>query len=482
MIPNLSTSAEGAGHLEERDDTFSSLLASVIGGVRPVIEGEMTERKVRSAEVIGIGGLETTERKARNAEVTGIGGLAYGGAAVLWHRGRLQVDVSELARCLGEPAGAITAESAASSVATLAMDPVGSFSVDVCQTAPAAIGPDGAKDLGHYTTTSAPEMPVHSLEAMPRLPELQVPQEKPLATPQPDARDGELDQPTRTGTGRLTPRTDLRTPAKEMKQAQIPSSGERLQSELTRGLWAPDPTVANQDEDLSSEACAHAEKEPCLPRTENTLSAYSHDLSTSGREPLSEHKAVTRVVQVSPSRKIDGLPGQAREADFVVSLGMAQRVAPTVSGVASVEPNAPLEQAPRQRAVVNQVIEAFRSLKHLSAAEMRIRLEPKELGEVWLKVTSRPEGVSASFRVATTEAKQAIQGGLIDLRHELQNRGVHVGQISVQMGLDWQTPQQQHRHEPRRHAQVTVRNERREPGVSVIPKSHLRPGGIDMIA
>jgi hypothetical protein len=94
-------------------------------------------------------------------------------------------------------------------------------------------------------------------------------------------------------------------------------------------------------------------------------------------------------------------------------------------------------RAPDTQRVIDQVLRSFHVIKQGRESEVRIHLEPRELGDVWLRVSSRQGELSADFRVSTEVARSVIQERLGELRQGLMDAGMKVSHLSIGMGLSW---------------------------------------------
>ncbi|MDP2858210.1 MAG: flagellar hook-length control protein FliK [Bacillota bacterium] len=72
-----------------------------------------------------------------------------------------------------------------------------------------------------------------------------------------------------------------------------------------------------------------------------------------------------------------------------------------------------------------------------SHPEIRMVLEPENLGSVWLRLVSAPKGLVASFRVNTQGALGALRQGFGGLTQDLARTGVAVEHMSVGLSLSW---------------------------------------------
>jgi flagellar hook-length control protein FliK len=66
--------------------------------------------------------------------------------------------------------------------------------------------------------------------------------------------------------------------------------------------------------------------------------------------------------------------------------------------------------------------------------EIAIRLDPPELGQVFVKVASQSGVVTAQFEVSNTEVRDLLQNNLDQLRSALEKNNINVGQCQVSLG------------------------------------------------
>ncbi len=86
-------------------------------------------------------------------------------------------------------------------------------------------------------------------------------------------------------------------------------------------------------------------------------------------------------------------------------------------------------------------------LKKDGSKELFVRLEPKELGKVVVKITSREGIVSVKIFVENREAGSLLENSINNLRQSLQETGIRYGRMDVEVGgefINQQENQQQH--------------------------------------
>lgn len=88
------------------------------------------------------------------------------------------------------------------------------------------------------------------------------------------------------------------------------------------------------------------------------------------------------------------------------------------------------------RAVVNQVLRGARFLLQDNVSEVRVRLEPPELGSVHIRLTSGKESLSGEITVSSHDVKGIVEANLHQLRSSLNDQGLQVGHIDVSVRGD----------------------------------------------
>lgn len=86
-------------------------------------------------------------------------------------------------------------------------------------------------------------------------------------------------------------------------------------------------------------------------------------------------------------------------------------------------------------------------LKKDGSKELFVRLEPKELGKVVVKLTSREGVVSVKMFAENREAGSLLENSINNLRQSLQETGIRYGRMDVEVGgefINQQQNQQQH--------------------------------------
>jgi len=83
------------------------------------------------------------------------------------------------------------------------------------------------------------------------------------------------------------------------------------------------------------------------------------------------------------------------------------------------------------RPVVDQLVEAVRVQLLAGGRELRVSLDPPELGEIRLVVRDEVGSISVKVAVASAEVRQAVEAGIPQLEKALAECGIDVGSFDV---------------------------------------------------
>ena len=103
--------------------------------------------------------------------------------------------------------------------------------------------------------------------------------------------------------------------------------------------------------------------------------------------------------------------------------------------VANVPREVPRE-VPLAKGVVEQVIRQMNLEIRPGVQEVLIKLEPRELGDVRLRIISQDGAITARIAVETTSVKAIMESAMPELRTNLQQQGIQLVDFSVQVGTD----------------------------------------------
>ena len=116
------------------------------------------------------------------------------------------------------------------------------------------------------------------------------------------------------------------------------------------------------------------------------------------------------------------------------------------NAVNNVETVVNAEQPVQQVDIVRQVVEQVRVNMNQQATSLELQLYPEHLGRIQINVVSKDGVLTASIVAETEAAKQAIEGGLLNLKEAMQQQDLKVEAIEVMvstMGFEKGEEQQQ---------------------------------------
>ena len=116
------------------------------------------------------------------------------------------------------------------------------------------------------------------------------------------------------------------------------------------------------------------------------------------------------------------------------------------NAVNTVETVVNAEQPVQQVDIVRQVVEQVRVNMNQQATSLELQLYPEHLGKIQINVVSKDGVLTASIVAETEAAKQAIEGGLLNLKEAMQQQDLKVEAIEVMvstMGFEKGEEQQQ---------------------------------------
>lgn len=100
----------------------------------------------------------------------------------------------------------------------------------------------------------------------------------------------------------------------------------------------------------------------------------------------------------------------------------------------------PLEPSLRARSLVDQVVDqivtAARSNPHGEGSRIHLRLHPQTLGELVIEVSWKESGIVAAIKAQSYVAGDALTSELGRLRTALDDQGIPVSDLGVQVGVD----------------------------------------------
>ncbi len=155
--------------------------------------------------------------------------------------------------------------------------------------------------------------------------------------------------------------------------------------------------------------------------------------------------------EVVAAPQVQTQPVENEETNFTSRMDAAQ--AANVSNIQT-QPTDNVVQTPAQQNVsqtrtdyqINQqIVEQARLLRNAENTEMVIKLNPRHLGDLTLKVAVNSNGgVTATFHTDNAQVRAMLETSMIQLQKELNEQGIKVDSVEVQTGLsDGQLPEGQ---------------------------------------
>lgn len=135
---------------------------------------------------------------------------------------------------------------------------------------------------------------------------------------------------------------------------------------------------------------------------------------------------------------------------------------PAVTDTVQVETQQPVSQARTDYHITQQIVEQARLIRNAENTEMVIKLNPRHLGELTLKVAVNSNGgVTATFHTDNAQVRALLETSMIQLQKELNDQGIKVDSVEVQTGLtDGQLPEGQSQGYYQQQAQQSARSQK----------------------
>lgn len=88
------------------------------------------------------------------------------------------------------------------------------------------------------------------------------------------------------------------------------------------------------------------------------------------------------------------------------------------------------------------IVERFKMVRSGERHVMEVELKPEHLGRLTIRVARSPDGVTARFEVQSHATKVLVERNLENLRHTLEEQGIRLGGLGVDIGQDRGRPRQ----------------------------------------
>ena len=144
-------------------------------------------------------------------------------------------------------------------------------------------------------------------------------------------------------------------------------------------------------------------------------------------------------------------PAESEETTFTSRMDAAQAAnvsnvqTQTADNTAQLPGQQNVSQTRADYQINQQIVEQARLLRNAENTEMVIKLNPRHLGDLTLKVAVNSNGgVTATFHTDNAQVRAMLETSMIQLQKELNEQGIKVDSVEVQTGLsDGQLPEGQ---------------------------------------
>jgi len=160
-------------------------------------------------------------------------------------------------------------------------------------------------------------------------------------------------------------------------------------------------------------------------------------------------------------------PAESEEATFTNRMDAAQAAnvsnvqTQTADNTAQIPGQQNVSQTRADYQINQQIVEQARLLRNAENTEMVIKLNPRHLGDLTLKVAVNSNGgVTATFHTDNAQVRAMLETSMIQLQKDLNEQGIKVDSVEVQTGLsDGQLPEGQSQGYYQQQEQQNVRSQ-----------------------
>ncbi|ORU00401.1 Flagellar hook-length control protein FliK [Anaerovibrio sp. JC8] len=171
-----------------------------------------------------------------------------------------------------------------------------------------------------------------------------------------------------------------------------------------------------------------------------------------------ENEAAAPVVQAQQAEAEEATVNNRMDATQAINSSVQTQTTDNVAQTNS-QPN--VAQTRDTYQVTQQIVEQARLLRNAENTEMVIKLNPRHLGDLTLKVAVNSNGgVTATFHTDNAQVRAMLETSMIQLQKELNEQGIKVDSVEVQTGLsDGQLPEGQSQGYYQQQQQQNVRSQ-----------------------
>ncbi|HWR62128.1 MAG TPA: flagellar hook-length control protein FliK [Clostridia bacterium] len=120
----------------------------------------------------------------------------------------------------------------------------------------------------------------------------------------------------------------------------------------------------------------------------------------------------------------------------MINILQEQEVPEEKAEAAANQTEAPRAQTAGRAEIINQIVKKAEIVLTDSQSEMRMQLEPENLGKLTLKLAVERGLITAKFTAESYEVKQVIESSFNELKDMLQEKGLEVQNFSVSVGQE----------------------------------------------
>lgn len=228
---------------------------------------------------------------------------------------------------------------------------------------------------------------------------------------------------------KVFPQADVALPTSSVRDAQDPSSAVSTQMPTVLQSDFPEKTSTGTP---SGKAELSARVQPTDLGTGMVVEAKKEATGSSGAD----------------SQSTGSSGGGSSQSNTGSPAGAAAQAFPSIlSGQAVSKPLVQMQPAVQQQAVTTQVTDAVKDAYTAQRSELRVHLNPEDLGGITIKLVSQGGNLTVSIIADSHHTGQLLASGLDSLKSTLQNSGVPVQKTEVTYtpsDTAGQTPYPQH--------------------------------------
>ena len=166
------------------------------------------------------------------------------------------------------------------------------------------------------------------------------------------------------------------------------------------------------------------------PEDMDTTEMLSNNNSSAGQNS-SQNGAMTRNLQNINSQ----VPGTEMDLEATSEFKIGSTSNNTTESAAKINKPTPMSNLDT-RNVINQIVNKMKVDVRGNLTEMRITLNPENLGDVSLRVAVQNGIVTAQFLAESQRVKEIIESNFELLKESLQKQGIEVSELSVNVGSE----------------------------------------------